>query len=97
MAGEALSKDGVVAKTFMGVYAVEYCKCSHYKYYLDITWHINQLILELGPLGQPACEGVLSGEPVVSEMFLNCSLLVIADTWYSSTATVAAAHMCRDK
>ena len=39
LAGEALSKDGVVAKTFMGVYAVEYCKCSHYKYYLDISTH----------------------------------------------------------
>ena len=39
LAGEALSKHGVVAKTFMGEYAVQQYKCSHYKYYLDISTH----------------------------------------------------------
>ena len=37
--GEAFSKDGVVATTFMGEYVVQHCKRSHYKYYLDISTH----------------------------------------------------------
>ena len=39
LAGEAFSKDGVVATTFMCEYAVQQYKCSHYKYYLDISTH----------------------------------------------------------
>ena len=39
LVGEALGKDGVVDTTFVGEYAVEHCKCSHYRYSLDISTH----------------------------------------------------------
>ena len=39
LAGEAFSKDGVVATTFIGEYAVQHCKCAHQNYYLEISNH----------------------------------------------------------